>query len=219
MVIGTSRAPPHRETPLQRITSRIEPVETAVPSVHLLTSLLVRPTLTLRVSDSLSGGGTHLACFRGRWCSRLLGSVTGQQITDLLQACNFGVNRGENLVYRHAESISNCLLPYTLARAARMENCCTAPMNQLFTLSEFLELTADKAKGSEEPPCLLAFFGSAILVSHQELGSSMPTCLTPARWRREMRMWLSESNQAGQPSARRVSCFVFALTLHTAEPA
>ena len=30
-----------------------------------------------------------------------LGSMTRQQSTDLLQACNFGVNRGENLVYSH----------------------------------------------------------------------------------------------------------------------
>jgi hypothetical protein len=34
-----------------------------------------------------------------------LGFITGQQSTGLFEVCNFGVNRSENLIYRHLESI------------------------------------------------------------------------------------------------------------------
>jgi hypothetical protein len=67
-------------------------------------SLLLRPTPPLRVSDSLSGSGTHLPFLRGRW---LLGSITGQQSAGLFELNNLGVNRGENIVDSHVKSISN----------------------------------------------------------------------------------------------------------------
>jgi hypothetical protein len=70
-------------------------------------SLLLSPTLPLRVSDSLSSGGTHLTLLRGRRGRCLLGSTTGQQSTCLFELSNFGINRGENVVYSHAKSISN----------------------------------------------------------------------------------------------------------------
>jgi hypothetical protein len=44
-------------------------------------SFLLCPAFTLRVSDSLSGGGTQLALLRGRRGRRFVGSVTGQQST------------------------------------------------------------------------------------------------------------------------------------------
>jgi hypothetical protein len=55
-------------------------------------SFLVSPTFPLRVPDSLSGSGTHLPFLRNNMRSRLLSSITGQQSTGLLQACNFDVN-------------------------------------------------------------------------------------------------------------------------------
>ena len=82
----------------------------AVSSAHLLRSLPFRPTLALSVPNSLSGSGTHLALLRGRRCSRRLGSIIGKKGTGFFELSNFGVNRGENLIYRHLESISNLIL-------------------------------------------------------------------------------------------------------------
>ena len=78
----------------------------AVSSAHLITSLPFRPTLALSVPNFLSGGGTHLVLLRGR-C--LLGSITGQQSTGLFELSNFGVNRSENFVCRHAVKYTQVL--------------------------------------------------------------------------------------------------------------
>ena len=70
----------------------------AVATTHLLGGLLLRPTLALCVSDSLSGLGTHLAAFAARGSNyRPHGSITGQQRTGLFELSNFGVNRSENI--------------------------------------------------------------------------------------------------------------------------
>jgi len=55
------------------------------PVVELLRGfLLCRPTFPLRVSDSLSGGSTHLVLLANNWCSCLRNALTGQQSTGLL---------------------------------------------------------------------------------------------------------------------------------------
>jgi hypothetical protein len=65
--------------------------------------LLLRPTLPLRVPDSLSCGGTHLAlALLCDWFGTTqLRTVVCQKLADLLESRYFRVNGSDDFVYGH----------------------------------------------------------------------------------------------------------------------